>query len=125
MRILFKIIVALPAVLFLVMGLRWLVDPVGIAPDFGFVLGDGVGRSSQIGDFAAFFLTISVCILLGLVNGRRLWFYPPAMLLLFAALGRVLAWSLHDAAFAGSMIVFELVVGMLLLAAARWLPERV
>ena len=125
MRMFFKIVLALPALLFLVMGLRWLVDPTGIAPEFGFILGDGIGRSSQVGDFGAFFLTISFCILLGLVNDRRVWFYPPAMLLLLAAIGRLLAWSLHDAAFAADMIAFELIVGALLLAAARWLPERV
>ncbi len=119
-----KIVVVLPAVLFLVMGLRWLVDPGGIAPEFGFVLGDGLGRSSQVGDFAAFFLVLSVCILLGLITGRRIWYLPPAMLLLFAAIGRLLAWSVHDASFAGSMIVFEVGVAALLLAASRWLAVK-
>jgi len=124
MKTVLKIIVGLPAVLFVVMGLRWLVAPADIAPEFGFVLGDGLGRSSQIGDFAAFFLTLGVCILMALVSGRRLWYYPPAMLLLLAAIGRILAWTLHDATFAGGMIVFEIAVGALLLAASRWLPER-
>ena len=124
MKIGLKIVVLLPAVLFLVMGLRWLVDPSGIAPEFGFALGDGIGRSSQIGDFGSFFLTLSVCMLLGLATGRRLWYYPPVMLLLFAALGRVLAWALHDAPFAGSMIAVEIIVPILLLAAIRWLPEK-
>lgn len=120
----FKIFVALPAVLFVVMGLRWLVDPSGTAVEFGFMLADGLGRSSQVGDLSAFFLTLGVCILMGLVSGRRLWYYPPAMLLLFATLGRVLSWLVHDAAFAGSMIAVEVMVAALLLAAARWLPER-
>ena len=124
MKIVLKVILAFPAVLFIVMGVRWFVDPVGIAPDFGFALGDGVGRSSQVGDFAAFFLTMGMCILIGLVSGRRAWYYPPIMLLLFAATGRVLAWTLHDASFAGSMIAFEVLVAALLLAGARWLPER-
>ena len=119
-----KVIVVLPAVLFVIMGVRWLVDPGGIAPEFGFVLGDGVGRSSQVGDFAAFFLTMGVCILLGVVSGRRVWYYPPVMLLLIAATGRFLAWVLHDAAFAGGMIAFEILVAALLLVASRWLPER-
>ena len=57
MKALLKIVVVLPGVLLIVMGLRWLVSPAGIAPDFGFVLADGLGRSSQVGDFAAFFLT--------------------------------------------------------------------
>ena len=124
MKTVLKIIVGLPAVLFVVMGLRWLVAPADIAPEFGFVLGDGLGRSSQVGDFAAFFLTLGVCILMALVSGRRLWYYPPAMLLLLAAIGRILAWTLHDATFAGDMIVFEIAVAALLLAASRWLPER-
>jgi hypothetical protein len=119
-----KVIVVLPAVLFIIMGLRWLVDPAGIAPEFGFVLGDGVGRSSQVGDFAAFFLAMGACILTGLVSGRRVWYYPPVMLLLLAATGRVLAWAVHEATFAGSMIAFEVLIAALLLAASRWLPER-
>jgi len=118
-----KVVLVLPAVLFIVMGVRWLVDPGGIAPEFGFLLGDGAGRSSQVGDFAAFFLTMGICILLGVVSGRRLWYYPPAMLLLLTATGRVLAWALHDAAFAGDMVVFEVGIGALLLVASRWLPE--
>ena len=118
-----KVVVVLPGVLFIVMGVRWLVAPAGIAPEFGFVLADGIGRSSQIGDFASFFLTMGVCILLGVVSGRRVWFYPPAMLLLLAATGRVLAWAVHDAAFATDMILFEVGVGALLLVAPRWLPE--
>ncbi len=116
-------VVALPAILFIALGLRWLVDPVGSAPELGFVLGEGIGRSSQVGDFAAFFLTMGVCILIGLVSGRRAWYYPSIMLLLFAATGRVLAWALHDASFAGSMIAFEVLVATLLLAGARWLAE--
>ncbi|MGI9295501.1 MAG: hypothetical protein ACR2PS_16095 [Pseudomonadales bacterium] len=123
MKTVLKVVVVLPAVLFIIMGVRWLVDPGGIAPEFGFVLGDGIGRSSQVGDFAAFFLTLGVCVLLGVVNRRRVWYYPPIMLLLLAATGRVLAWTSHDAAFAGGMIVFEVGVAALLLAASRWLPE--
>ena len=96
MKTILKVIVALPAVLFIVMGVRWLVDPGGIAPELGLALGDGIGRSSQVGDFAAFFLTVGLCILLGLVSGRRIWFYPPIMLLLLAATGRILAWCNGD-----------------------------
>ena len=124
MRKVLTIVLVLVAVLFVFMGMRWLVDPSGIAPEFGFLLGDGLGRSSQIGDFAAFFLTMGLCILLGVVNRQPIWFYPPAMLLLLAAVGRLLAWVLHDAAFAGSMIGFEVVVGLMMLAGSRWLPKR-
>ena len=121
MKTILKIVVVLPGVLFVIMGVRWLVGPVDMAEQLGFVLADGIGRSSQIGDFAAFFLTAGGCILMGVVSGKRLWFYPPAMLLLVAATGRVLAWALHDAAFAEDMIVFEVGVSALLFSAARWL----
>lgn len=123
-RKILHIVLVLSAVLFIVMGVRWLVDPGGVAPEFGFLLGDGAGRSSQVGDFAAFFLTIGICILLGVVTGRCVWYYPPAMLLLLAATGRVLAWALHDATFAAGMIVFELGIGALMLVASRWLREN-
>jgi hypothetical protein len=119
-----KIFVALPAVLFVVIGLRWLVDPASVSVEFGFVLADGLGRSSQVGDMSAFFLTLGICILMALVSGRRLWYYPPVMLLLLATIGRVLSWLVHDAAFAGSMIAIEVFVAAILLAAARWLPGR-
>lgn len=53
-----RVIVALPAILFVVTGLRWLVAPEPVAAEFGMPLLDGVGRSSQIGDMSAFFLTL-------------------------------------------------------------------
>ncbi|MGB0266338.1 MAG: hypothetical protein ACPF9T_00650 [Pseudomonadales bacterium] len=80
--------------------------------------------SSQLGDLGAFFLTAGICLALALVTGRRFWFYPPAMLLLLTALGRMVAWLFHGAAFAGSMIVVELVAGGLALAGARSLGDR-
>ena len=121
MKIVLKVAIGLPAVLFIVMGLRWLVAPLGIAPELGFDLADGIGRSSQIGDFAAFFLTVGICTLLGIVSDNRVWFYPPLMLLGLAALGRLLAWLLHDAALATGMILFEIIVSLMLLGACRWL----
>jgi hypothetical protein len=116
-------LVFLPAVLFLVTGLRWLVDPAGVAPEFGLVLGDGLGLSSQVGDMSSFFLTMGSCMLLALVTGRRVWYYPPAMLLLLTAIGRLIAWLLHDAALAPQIGV-EVVVAVILLVASRRLAEE-
>ena len=50
--------VGMPAVLFIVMGLRWLLDPAGIAPSLGLSLETGLGLSTQVGDLAAFFLVL-------------------------------------------------------------------
>ena len=63
-----KLLVLLFGILFLVTGLRWLLAPAGIAPDFGLALGSGIGLSSQVGDMSAFFLTLGVCMLMGLTT---------------------------------------------------------
>lgn len=119
-----KVIIFLPALLFLITGLRWFVDPATAAAGMGMPLLEGLGRSAQIGDIGAFFLTISLCLLAALVSGRRSWYYPPIMLLGLTAVGRILAWLLHDAALAIPSITVECVVALLVLFASRRLPER-
>ena len=119
-----KLLVLLCGILFLVTGLRWLLAPAGIAPDFGLALGSGIGLSSQVGDMSAFFLTLGVCILMGLTTQRSVWYYPPIMLLSLTAAGRVLAWLIHDAALATHLIAPEVVVSLVLLFASRRLPSR-
>jgi hypothetical protein len=118
-----KILVLLPAILFLVTGLRWLVAPAGVAPDFGLTLDQGVGLSSQVGDMSAFFLTLASCMLIALISGRRSWYYPAIMLLSITAVGRVLAWLVHDATLALDLIAPEVIVSIILLVASRRLPE--
>ena len=119
-----KILVLLPAILFLVTGLRWLVAPAGVAPTFGLTLDQGVGLSSQVGDMSAFFLTLASCMLIALISGRRSWYYPAIMLLSITAVGRVLAWLVHDATFALDLIAPEVIVSVILLVASRRLPEE-
>ena len=119
-----KLLVLLFGILFLLTGLRWLLAPAGIAPDFGLALGSGIGLSSQVGDMSAFFLTLGVCMLMGLTTQRSVWYYPPIMLLLLTAVGRVLAWLLHDAALATQLIAPEVMVSLVLLFASRRLPSR-
>ena len=119
-----KLLALLSGILFLVTGLRWLLAPAGIAADFGLALGSGIGLSSQVGDMSAFFLTLGVCILMGLTTQRSVWYYPPIILLSLTALGRVLAWLIHDAALATQLIAPEVIVSLVLLFASRRLPSR-
>lgn len=120
MNKLLSIVVGLAGVFFVLTGLRWLVDPSAVAGQFGMTLSTGVGRSTQIGDLAAFFLTLGLSILLALVTSKRAWYYPGMMLLGFAAFGRMVAWLLYDAAFATDMILVEVIVtGLLVLASRR------
>lgn len=119
-----KVFVALPAVLFIFTGVRWLVAPSDVADTLGLGLSEGIGRSSLIGDMAGFFLTLGSCMLIALITQRRAWYYPPIMLLGVAALGRIVGWLVHDAALAGPQIMVELFVGCILLAASRRLPQE-
>ena len=122
MNVALRAIVLLCGALFIVTGLRWLLAPAGVAPEFGLVLSTGVGLSSQIGDMSAFFLTLGVCILMGLITQRAIWYYPPIILLSLTAVGRLLAWLLHDAALAMNLITPEVIVALMLLIASRRLP---
>ena len=124
MEKLLKLLVLLPAIFFLVTGIRWLVAPAAIAPTFGLTLADGLGLSSQIGDMAGFFLTLGSCMLIALIVEHRSWYYPPMMLLAITALGRVVAWLLHDATLAASQIAVEVIVALILLVASRRLPHK-
>jgi len=113
-----KVVVALPAILFIVIGLRWLVEPAGVAAELGMPLLDGLGRSTQIGDLAAFFIGAGIMILLGIVSQNRTWFQAPALVLALTATFRLVAWLVHDASFAAEQIAVEIVVAGLLLYAA-------
>ncbi len=82
---------------------------------------DGLGRSTQVGDMASFFLTLGTMSLLGAIRSNPVWLYGGAMLLGGAASMRTLAWLLHDAAFAGIFIGVEVVsAGVLLFVASRF-----
>ena len=123
MNRLLGLLVLAPAILFIVTGVRWLVAPAGIAPEFGLVLGEGLGLSSQVGDMSGFFLTLGICMLAALLSGRRIWYYPAMLLLLLTAIGRVIAWLLHDAALA-PQIGAEIAVALILLVASRRLARE-
>ncbi|MGF1510368.1 MAG: hypothetical protein ACFB9M_12790 [Myxococcota bacterium] len=119
LNIVLNFILGLFAIIFLLIGLGWLVAPSLVGRQLGMPLLDGVGLSTQIGDLASLFLTLALCILLALKSGIRIWFYPAIMLLSLTAVGRVLAWALHGAALALDLIGIEVVVASLLFFASR------
>ena len=112
------------AINFLIIGMRWLVAPTDSATQLGLTLDHGVGLSSQVGDMAAFFLTLGICILTALVTGRRSFYYPALLLLYIAAIGRIIAWLLHDAALALNFIAPEIIMATILLIASRRLSDE-
>jgi uncharacterized membrane protein len=113
------LLVALASLLFIAIGVRWLVDPAGAAPELGLSLSQGLGLSTQIGDISSFFLTLGLCIAIALVSKQGIWYYPAIMLLVLAALGRLAAWSMHGAALAVPQIAVEVLVALLLWYASK------
>ena len=109
-----KIVVALLALIFASIGLRWLVAPEGVAAEFGMTLMEGLGLSSQIGDLGAFFLSLAIFIQLALTSGRRFWYYPPIILLGLTAIMRTMAWMFHGASLAVDMIAVEIIACVVL-----------
>ena len=124
MNSLLRALVALPAIGFLVIGLRWAIDPSSAASDLGMTLLSGVGRSSQIGDVGALFLSMGSMILIALTTGQRSWFYAPALMLSLIAVLRILAWLLHGAALTLDMIILEVIVASLLLLSSSRLSRE-
>lgn len=123
MKGLLKLLISIPAIAFVVMGVAWIAAPARIAPQFGLSLSEGLGLSSQIGDMSGYFLTLGFCMLIAVLTGKRSWFYPPMLLLSITALGRTLAWILHDASLAVEPIALELSVSTLLLLGAVFLAS--
>ena len=124
MKTFLRVLVTLPAILFFLMGLRWTVDPTGAATGLGMTLLDGVGRSSQIGDVGALFLSMGMMMLIALITAQRGWFYAPALMLSLVAVFRLLAWLIHDAALTLDMIVVEVLVASVLLFAGSRLSQE-
>ena len=104
---------------FALQGVGWLIAPHRAAAGLGMAVLDGLGRSTQFGDFAAFFLTAGCTMLVGTRPGNARLLYVPAGLLGSAALGRTIAWAFHGAAFAPMFIGVEIATSLLLLAVAR------
>jgi len=119
-----KVLLVLLSVLFISIAMRWLVSPAGVASEFGFELAHGLGRSSQIADLFSFFLTASLCMLIGVVKNNRLWFFPPLFMFCLAFVGRLVAWLIHDAALAVPQLTVEFVCAAVLLVALRLFPDR-
>lgn len=118
-----RIISGLFGLLFGISFLNWLLAPAAAAEMLGMPLLDGVGRNTQIGDFTAFFFTLTVLIGAGLWRRQAEPLFIACLLLGSAALFRLLAALLHDATLAPVSVGVEVVASVVLLAYARCLPR--
>ncbi|HYD50237.1 MAG TPA: hypothetical protein VEB21_17905 [Terriglobales bacterium] len=105
--------------IFAIQGLGWLVLPEMAAGMLGMPPLEGMARSTQFGDFAAFFLFVGTTIFLGCRPGHGRILYFPAALLATAAFGRIIAWAFHDAVFATAFVIVEVICAAVLLMTAQ------
>jgi hypothetical protein len=121
---LLRLLTLVTGLLFTLTGVQWWVMPDAVAPQFGLTLDTGLGLSSQIGDMSAFFLLLGFCAFMALVTRRGVWYTPAIVLLVLTAIGRIIAWVVHDAAFATDQIALELLVAVIYWLAARSLATN-
>jgi len=119
MRSPLRIATALLGAFFTLQGLGWLAIPARAAAGLGMPLLDGVARSTQIGDLTSFFVVAGLLMLGGSRPGHANLLAIPGLMLGVAAIGRILAWALHGAAFATAFIAIEIAASALLFAASR------
>jgi hypothetical protein len=121
---LLRLLTLLTGLLFTLTGVQWWVMPDAVAPQFGLTLDTGLGLSSQIGDMSAFFLLLGFCAFMALVTRRGVWYTPAIVLLVLTAIGRIIAWVVHGAAFATDQIALELLVAVIYWLAAKSLATN-
>ncbi len=70
-----RILSLLPAVLFLSTAYGWITNPSEAAKGLGMPLLEGIGRSTQIGDFSAFFIGVGLFSLMGALTNKVTYVY--------------------------------------------------
>ncbi len=93
--------------------------PARVAERLGMPVLEGVGASTQLGDIGALFLAVAVFVGLAQRPGQARLLLVPAILVGCAAVMRTLVFVAGHAPFAPQFILPEVVMPLLLVAAAR------
>ena len=116
---------AINGILFIAIGLLWVISPYEAGANFGILeISEGLGRSSLIGDVGSYFFCIGLMMILAAYTLKSIWFYAPAMLLGVTALFRVISWAAHDATFATQFIIVEILLITLLLVTSKRMSSQ-
>lgn len=105
-------------------GVMFMFDPETAARQLGMPLLEGVGRSTQIGDFGSFFLCSSIAAFYGAWNRSPLLLSMAAVLIGGAAVCRMIASLVHAAPFATTFIAVELVLAAIWVVSARYFQRH-
>ncbi len=119
-----RVLAVLVALFMGLLAVSWVFDPASAAENLGMPLLDGIGRSTQVGDLTALFVSATVLCLVGAIRQETPWLYSTSLLLGSAALFRTTAWAFHGADLAIASIVAELVMTGMLIGSAVLMSRR-
>jgi hypothetical protein len=118
-----RVLAVIPGLIMLQGGVRFLVQPEAQVNSLGMELLDGVGRSTQLGDLASFFIVSAIFMFMGAAMSKGHWLYAAAMLIGGAAVMRTLSALMADAAMAPQFIIPELIIAAWLCACAYFIDK--
>ena len=114
-QIIARVLSFLPGLLFLSNAYTWVTNPLEASNGLGMQYLEGIGRSTQIGDFSAFFIGVGIFCLLGSIF-KNITFLISAVIILFsAAIMRIVAWQIYNADFATIFISVEIIASIMIL----------
>ncbi len=105
----------LPGLIFLSTAFAWITNPSKASNDLGMQYLEGIGRSTQIGDFSSFFISVSVFCFLGSIFKNISFLFAAVIILLSAAIMRIVAWQIYSADFATIFIGVEIISSVMIL----------
>jgi hypothetical protein len=114
-----RIISIVIGVLSFVTAMQFVFMPSRVAERLGMPVLEGVAASTQLGDVGALFLAVAVLVGLAQRRGRAELLLAPAIMVGCAAIMRTFVFVAGHAPFAPQFIVPEVVMAVLLFAAAR------
>ena len=123
-QIIARILSFLPGLLFLSNAYTWITNPSAASNGLGMEYLEGIGRSTQIGDFSAFFIGVSIFCLLGSIFKNISFLISAVIILGSAAIMRIVAWQIYDADFATIFIIVEIITTIMILASIVLIQKK-
>jgi len=114
----------LVGLLFLMLGVRWMFAPAGIAAEQGIQLLDSLGYNTARGDIGGLFMGGALLIAIGLIRENAAWLRVMTVVVGCVAFGRAVGMVIDGFAITSFVpFALELVIIALLLATARDLEK--
>lgn len=107
-----RVFAALPGLVLLIDAVGFVTMPRQTAASLGMPLLDGIGLSTQLGDFTAFFTAGAGFVLYGAWRMSPALLQAAGWLLALAAIGRIIAWGAHGAPLAIQLITIECLIAL-------------